>query len=76
MSETPLRELQPPSQNPWYMLATAEEDYADNTRCWNGYMYHLVGDEAAANLKRGDGTPIVLPTLRPGEMGLSARLRR
>ncbi len=48
MSETLTPTLQPASQNPWYMLATAGEDHTDNTRRWNGYMRHLVGDEAAA----------------------------
>ena len=55
MAETPLPELQPASDNPWYRLATAGEDHTDNMRRWNGYMRHLVGEEAAANLKRGDG---------------------
>ena len=31
-------------------------------------MRHLIGDEAAANLKRGDARAIVLPTLRPDEI--------
>ena len=53
MSETPLPELQPASQNEWYKLATAGKDHTDNTRCWNGYMRHLVGEEEADNLKRG-----------------------
>ena len=68
MSETPRRELQPPSRNEWYMLATAGEDHTDNTRRWNGYMRHLIGEEKAANLKRGDGTPIELPLLSPDEI--------
>ena len=69
MAETPRRELQPASDNEWYMLATfAGEDHAKNRDLWNGYMRHLIGDAAAANLKRGDGTSIVLPTLRPGEI--------
>ena len=68
MAETPLRELQPASENPWYRLATAREDHADNTRRWNGYMRHLIGEGEAANLKRGDGTPIELPLLSPDEI--------
>ena len=68
MSETPLPELQPASQNEWYKLATAGKDHTDNTRCWNGYMRHLVGEEEADNLKRADGTPICLPTLRSDEI--------
>ena len=68
MAETPRRELQPASQNPWYMLATAGEDHTYNTRRWNGYMRHLIGEEAAAKLKRGDGTPRVLPILSPDEI--------
>ena len=31
-------------------------------------MRHLIGEEKAANLKRGDGTPIVLPTLSSDEI--------
>ena len=68
MADTPLREIQPASENPWYRLATAREDHADNTRRWNGYMRYLIGEGEAANLKRGDGTPIVLPTLSPKEI--------
>ena len=68
MAETPRRKLRSPSRNPWYMLATAGEDGADNTCWWNGYMRHLIGDEAAANLKRADGTPIELPLLSPDEI--------
>ena len=69
MAETPPSELQPASENPWYRLATARKDHAANRDLWNGYMRHLIGDEAAANLKRGDGTPLVLPTLSPDEIG-------
>ena len=68
MADTPPPELQPASQNKWYMLATAGEDHTDNTRRWNGYMYDLVGKGATLDLKRADGTPIVLPTLSPDEM--------
>ena len=69
MADTSPPERQPASDNEWYMLATvAGEDHAKNRYIWNGYMRHLIGDAAAANLKRGDGTSIVLPTLRPGEI--------
>ena len=68
MADTPLREIQPASENPWYMLATAGEDHAENTRRWNGYMRHLIGEEEASNLKRADGTPIELPLLSPDEI--------
>ena len=37
-------------------------------RRWNGYMRHLIGEEEADNLKRADGTPIILPTLSSDEM--------
>ena len=69
MAETPPSELQPASENPWYRLATARKDHAANRDLWNGYMRHLIGAAAAANLKRGDGTPLVLPTLSPDEIG-------
>ena len=68
MAETPTPILQLASQNPWHMLATAGTYHADNTRGWNGYMRHLIGDAAADNLKRADGTPICLPTLRSDEI--------
>ena len=68
MAEPLTPTLRPASQNPWYMLATAGEDHAENTRRWNGYMRHLIREEKAANLKRGDGTPIVLPTLSSDEI--------
>ena len=68
MSEPPLRELQPASDNPWYRLATARQDHAANRDLWNGYMRHLIGEEEADNLKRGDGTPIELPLLSPDEI--------
>ena len=32
-------------------------------------MRHLIGDAVADDLKRGDGTPLVLPTLSSDEMG-------
>ena len=69
MSETSLRELQPASENPWYKLATdAGKDHADNTRRWNGYMRHLIGEEKATNLKRAEGAPKELPLLSPDEI--------
>ena len=68
MADTPLPEIQPASENPWYRLATAREDHAENTRRWNGYMRHLIEEEKAANLKRADGTPIELPILSPDEI--------
>ena len=73
MAETPLRKLQPAPQNSWYKLATAGEYHVENRLRWNGYMRHLIGEAAAAKLKRADGTPIVLPTLSPDEMGWITR---
>ena len=68
MAEPLTSTLQPTSENPWYMLATAGKDHADNTHRWNGYMRYLIGDAAAANLRQADGTPIVLPPLTSSEM--------
>ena len=68
MAEPLTPTLRPASQNPWYMLATARKDHAANRDLWNGYMRHLIGDAAAANLQLGYGTPIVLPILSPNEM--------
>ena len=73
MSETSLRERQLPSENPWYMLATAGKDHAENTRHWNGYMRHLIGVQAVFNLRRAYVTPIELPLLSPDEMGWITR---
>ena len=73
MSETPLPELQLASENPWYMLATAGKDHAENTRHWNGYMRHLIGVQAVFNLRRAYVTPIELPLLSPDEMGWITR---
>ena len=68
MAETLTSTPRPASHDPWYKIATAGKDHTDNTRRWNGYMRHLIGEEKAANLKRGDGTPIVLPTLSSDEI--------
>ena len=69
MAEPRTFTFQSPSENPWYMLATARKDDAANRDLWNGYMRHLIREEEADNLERGDGTPIILPTLSPDEMG-------
>ena len=67
MAQTPPPELQPASENAWYKLATvAGNNYAENTRRWNGYMRYLIGEEEAANLKQADGTS-KLPRLSSAE---------